>query len=41
VARELTKIHEEFVRGSAGDVAAEFKKRPSIKGEITVVVSFK
>jgi 16S rRNA (cytidine1402-2'-O)-methyltransferase len=41
VARELTKIHEEFVRGGAEDVVAEFKKRPSIKGEITVVVSFK
>lgn len=41
VARELTKIHEEFVRGSAQQALDEFKKRASIKGEITVVVSFK
>jgi 16S rRNA (cytidine1402-2'-O)-methyltransferase len=41
VARELTKIHEEFVRGTAQQAVDEFKKRPSIKGEITVVISFK
>jgi len=38
VARELTKVHEEFVRGSAKDVLEEFRARPSIKGEITVLV---
>jgi 16S rRNA (cytidine1402-2'-O)-methyltransferase len=38
VARELTKLHEEFVRGSAKDVLEELRARPSIKGEITVLV---
>jgi 16S rRNA (cytidine1402-2'-O)-methyltransferase len=41
VARELTKIHEEFVRGTATEVLANLKARASIKGEITVLVSFK
>ncbi len=41
VARELTKIHEEFIRGNALNVFEELRKRPSIKGEITVIVSFK
>ena len=38
VSRELTKIHEEFVRGSATDVISAFKGRV-VKGEITLVVS--
>ncbi len=33
VARELTKIHEEWVRGISGTVAEEFQNRTSIKGE--------
>ncbi len=37
VAREVTKIHEEFVRGSASEVLARVKKKP-VKGEITVLV---
>jgi 16S rRNA (cytidine1402-2'-O)-methyltransferase len=41
VARELTKIHEEFLRGTAAEVLSELKKRESIKGEITLLVSFK
>jgi 16S rRNA (cytidine1402-2'-O)-methyltransferase len=41
IARELTKIHEEFIRGSAGEVLEKLKEKPSIKGEITVLVSFK
>ncbi|MBI4049382.1 MAG: 16S rRNA (cytidine(1402)-2'-O)-methyltransferase [Candidatus Doudnabacteria bacterium] len=41
IARELTKLHEEFIRGSADEVAAELTKRDSVKGEITVLVSFK
>lgn len=36
VARELTKMHEEIVRGSAVEVAARFTVPP--RGEITVVV---
>jgi 16S rRNA (cytidine1402-2'-O)-methyltransferase len=41
VARELTKIHEEFIRGTAFEVAEKLNNRPSVKGEITVIVSFK
>jgi 16S rRNA (cytidine1402-2'-O)-methyltransferase len=37
-ARELTKIHEEFVRGTAIEVHAEFAARASIKGEFTLLV---
>jgi 16S rRNA (cytidine1402-2'-O)-methyltransferase len=39
VARELTKLHEEAVRGRAADVAAELAGRETIKGEITLVVA--
>ncbi len=38
VSRELTKIHEETVRGTIADVMETFKARPSIKGEIVIVV---
>lgn len=37
VGRELTKRFEEFVRGSLGEVSAEFAKREA-RGEITIVV---
>ncbi|MDQ2712203.1 MAG: 16S rRNA (cytidine(1402)-2'-O)-methyltransferase, partial [Acidobacteriota bacterium] len=35
LAREITKIHEEFLRGAAGEIREQLAKRPSIKGEIT------
>jgi len=38
VAREVTKLHEEFVRGTAAQVLADFKKRSEIRGEITLLV---
>ncbi len=38
LARELTKIHEEFLRGSAAEIHAALSARPSIKGEITLVI---
>ncbi|MCB1379200.1 MAG: 16S rRNA (cytidine(1402)-2'-O)-methyltransferase [Alphaproteobacteria bacterium] len=38
VARELTKIHEEVLRGSAADVAARLAERPAVKGEITLLI---
>ena len=41
IARELTKMHEEFIRGTPMQVMDSLKDRPSIKGEITVMVSFK
>jgi 16S rRNA (cytidine1402-2'-O)-methyltransferase len=38
VARELTKIHEEFLRGTAAEVRAQLAKRDSVKGEITLLI---
>jgi 16S rRNA (cytidine1402-2'-O)-methyltransferase len=38
VARELTKLHEEIVRGFADEVRGIFAARESIKGEICVVI---
>ena len=38
IARELTKIHEEFLRGPAGQILAEFNSRGEIKGEITLLI---
>jgi 16S rRNA (cytidine1402-2'-O)-methyltransferase len=37
VARELTKLHEEVARGSAGELAALFSKR-KVRGEVTLLV---
>jgi 16S rRNA (cytidine1402-2'-O)-methyltransferase len=41
LARELTKVHEEFLRGTTGEVAAEVTKRGAIKGEMTVILAGK
>lgn len=38
VAKELTKIHEEFIRGSLAHVRDQMKKRPQ-KGEYVIVVA--
>jgi 16S rRNA (cytidine1402-2'-O)-methyltransferase len=38
LARELTKIHEEFLRGSAAKIHALLSARNSVKGEITLVI---
>ena len=38
VARELTKIHEEFLRGTAAEVLDVIEKRGGIKGEITLLI---
>ena len=38
VCRELTKLHEEVVRGLALQVFADFKNRDVVKGEIVVVI---
>lgn len=37
VAREITKVHEELVRGSASELAPRFTEKAP-KGEITVVI---
>ena len=38
VARELTKIHEEFLRGTVAEVRRELASRDRIRGEITLLV---
>jgi 16S rRNA (cytidine1402-2'-O)-methyltransferase len=38
VARELTKIHEEFLRGSVSEVRSELASRDRIRGEITLLI---
>lgn len=39
VGRELTKLHEEILRGRASVVAALFEARPGIRGEFVVAVT--
>jgi 16S rRNA (cytidine1402-2'-O)-methyltransferase len=38
VARELTKLHEEFLRGTVAEIVAELNQRDRIRGEITLLV---
>jgi 16S rRNA (cytidine1402-2'-O)-methyltransferase len=38
VAREVTKLHEEFLRGRAGEVLQNLKAREAVKGEITLLI---
>jgi 16S rRNA (cytidine1402-2'-O)-methyltransferase len=38
IARELTKLHEEFLRGRAGEVLETLKSRDGVKGEITLLM---
>jgi 16S rRNA (cytidine1402-2'-O)-methyltransferase len=38
VGRELTKVHEEFLRGTAAGVGAELAARGEVRGEVTLVV---
>jgi 16S rRNA (cytidine1402-2'-O)-methyltransferase len=38
IAREVTKLHEEFLRGRAGEVLANLKARETVKGEITLLI---
>jgi 16S rRNA (cytidine1402-2'-O)-methyltransferase len=39
VAREVTKIHEEFLRGRAGEILEQLKARGDVKGEITLLIA--
>lgn len=41
VARELTKIHEEFLRGRVRDLIDRLEKRNPIKGEVTLLIAGK
>ena len=38
LARELTKLHEEFLRGEAAEVLATLNARPSIRGEMVLLL---
>lgn len=39
VTRELTKLHEEVLRGDPGSIAETLQARPSVKGEITLLIA--
>ena len=39
LAREMTKLHEEFVRGSVSQILKTIRARPAVKGECTLVVA--
>jgi 16S rRNA (cytidine1402-2'-O)-methyltransferase len=39
VAREVTKIHEEFLRGRASEMVDQLKSRGEVKGEITLLIA--
>ncbi len=39
VAREVTKLHEEFLRGRAGEIFEQLKARGDVKGEITLLIA--
>ncbi len=38
VARELTKLHEEFLRGTAQEIREQLAARPAVKGEFTLLI---
>jgi 16S rRNA (cytidine1402-2'-O)-methyltransferase len=38
IAREVTKLYEEFLRGRAGEVLENLKSRDGVKGEITLLI---
>jgi 16S rRNA (cytidine1402-2'-O)-methyltransferase len=38
IAREITKLHEEFLRGRAREVLETLKSREVVKGEITLLI---
>ena len=39
LSREMTKSHEEFIRGQLSDIIYDLNQRPAIKGECTLLVS--
>ena len=38
IAREVTKLHEEFLRGRADEVLARLEDRGEVRGEITLLI---
>lgn len=39
IARELTKLHEEFLRGPVGELRSQLAARPSVRGEIVLMMA--
>jgi 16S rRNA (cytidine1402-2'-O)-methyltransferase len=39
LAREMTKLHEEFVRGTMSQILKTIRARPAVKGECTLLVA--
>ena len=39
VARELTKLHEEFLRGTVGEIRAQLTARAAVRGEIVLMLA--
>ncbi len=39
LAREMTKLHEEFVRGRLSEIIERLKDRADIKGECTLLIA--
>jgi len=39
IARELTKLHEEFLRGAVGELRAQLAARASVRGEIVLMLA--
>ncbi len=39
VAREITKLHEEYLRGTAAEIRSTLAGRDSVKGEITLLIA--
>ena len=38
LARELTKLHEEFLRGTAAEVLSVLQSRPVVRGEMVLLL---
>jgi 16S rRNA (cytidine1402-2'-O)-methyltransferase len=38
LAREMTKLHEEYLRGTVSEILKELRSRGAIKGEMTVLI---
>ena len=39
LAREMTKLHEEFIRGRLSEILNSLRSRPDVKGECTLLVA--
>lgn len=39
VAREISKMHEEIIQASAGELLEVYQNKPSIKGEFVIIVA--